>query len=58
VHQGTGPHVIRPKKQNKLMVFRQRTGQVVYSKLIRHPGTPANKFLWNALRAVFGGPGR
>lgn len=58
VHQGTPPHIIRPKAPNKLMVFRRRAGQVVYSKLVRHPGTPANPFLLKALRAVFGGPRR
>lgn len=58
VHEGTKPHIIRPKRPNKVMMFRTRTGQVIYDNLIKHPGTPANKFLLNALRAVFGGPGR
>lgn len=55
VHGGTGPHIIRPRRPNKFLVFRTRFGRTVFAKSVRHPGTPANKFLWNALRAVFGG---
>lgn len=58
VHEGTAPHTIRPSQPTKMMSFRRRTGQVIYTKLVKHPGTPANKFLLNALKAVFGGPGR
>lgn len=58
VHEGTAPHIIRVKQPNKLMVFRQRAGQVVFTKLVKHPGTPANDFLLRALKLVFGGPGR
>lgn len=58
VHQGTAPHIIRPRYPNKVMVFRGRMGQTIRTSLVRHPGTPANKFLVKALRFVFGGPGR
>jgi hypothetical protein len=58
VHEGTNPHIIEVNQPSKFMSFRKRTGQVIYTKLVAHPGTPANKFLLNALKFVFGGPGR
>jgi hypothetical protein len=45
-HQGTAPHVIRPKKA-KALKFNGRVVAVVH-----HPGTPANQFLSEALRMV------
>jgi hypothetical protein len=58
VHEGTAPHVIRPRRKEQLVFFWRKTGHVVFRDMVRHPGTPSNKFLLNALRAVFGGPGR
>lgn len=58
LHEGTPPHEIRPRVAKKLVFFWRKTGRVVFKDRVRHPGTKANPFLVNALRAVFGGPGR
>ena len=47
-HEGTKPHVIRPKS-GKMLRFVSR-GQVVYAHVVNHPGTKANKYLADALR--------
>jgi hypothetical protein len=47
-HEGTAPHVIRPKS-GKMLRFVSR-GQVVYAHVVNHPGTKANKYLADALR--------
>ncbi|WTW95387.1 hypothetical protein OG216_19285 [Streptomycetaceae bacterium NBC_01309] len=49
VLNGTRPHVIRPHRA-KALRFEVR-GEVVYARLVRHPGTRANAFLQRALRA-------
>lgn len=48
VLQGTRPHLIRPRRRNFLRF--EVAGRVVYTKLVRHPGTSANPFLQRALR--------
>jgi hypothetical protein len=58
VHEGTAPHVIRPRRKDQLMFFMRKAGHVVFTDGVKHPGTSANKFLLKALRTVFGGPGR
>lgn len=58
VHEGTLPHVIKPRYADKLVFFWRKAGRVVFRDKVFHPGTKANPFLVNALRAVFGGPGR
>lgn len=58
VHEGTKPHIIRARYAPKMVFFWRKAGRVVYRKTVRHPGTRPNPFLLNALRAVFGGPGR
>ncbi len=58
VHEGTEPHVIKPRFDEQLVFFWRKAGRVVFKDSVRHPGTQANKFLFNALRNVFGGPGR
>lgn len=58
LHEGTPPHSIKPRYAKKLVFFWRKAGRVVFSDGVRHPGTKANPFLVNALRAVFGGPGR
>jgi hypothetical protein len=48
-HEGTGPRTIVPKS-GKMLRFVSR-GRVVYTHTVQHPGTKANKYLSNALRA-------
>jgi hypothetical protein len=48
-HEGTGPRTIVPKS-GKMLRFVSR-GRVVYTHSVQHPGTKANKYLSNALRA-------
>lgn len=50
-HQGTSPHIITPKK-SKALKFSSR-GKIVVTKKVYHPGTKANHFLIDPLRAVF-----
>lgn len=57
VHEPTHAHVIKPRFAAKL-VFISRTGGKVFADKVFHPGTRGNPFLVNALRKVFGGPGR
>jgi len=47
-HEGTRPHLIRPRTA-QILVFRTR-GQVVYTHLVRHPGTRPNRYLTDNLR--------
>ncbi|MEZ3180814.1 hypothetical protein KYY02_19600 [Streptomyces pimonensis] len=48
VLNGTRPHLIRPRRAKALRF--EVGGRVVYTKLVRHPGTRANNFLGRALR--------
>lgn len=48
-HEGTRPHLITPKS-GKMLKFTSR-GQVVYAHAVRHPGTKANRYLSDALKA-------
>jgi len=47
---GTRPHVIRPVRAKALRFT--VGGQVVYAKVVMHPGTKPNDFLRQALRAA------
>lgn len=58
VHEGTPPHIIKARPGGKMIFFWRKVGRVVFADRVNHPGTPASPFLANALRAVFGGPGR
>lgn len=58
VHEGTIPHIIRPRNAEKLIFFSRKTGMVMFKDKVFHPGTKANPFLVKALQAQFGGPGR
>lgn len=50
VNDGTRPHVIRPRNAR---VLRFRVGgQVVFARVVNHPGTRARPFLDRALREV------
>lgn len=50
VHDGTAPHVIRPKTKSVLRF--KVGGRWVYAKQVNHPGTRARPFLDRALREV------
>ncbi|MGW2951490.1 hypothetical protein [Streptomyces eurythermus] len=49
VLDGTRPHIIRPRRAKALRF--EVDGRVVYSAIVRHPGTRANNFMAEALRA-------
>lgn len=51
VLQGTKPHDIRPRKPGGYLRF-EIGGDVIYTKLVHHPGTKANNFLWKAMVAA------
>lgn len=48
VHNGTRPHLIRPRRARALRFVVD--GQVVFARLVRHPGTSPSPFLTKALR--------
>lgn len=47
VLKGTVPHLIRPRRKQFLRF--EVDGRVVYTKLVRHPGTKPNDFMARAL---------
>lgn len=49
-HEGTAPHTIRARRK-PMLVFYSR-GRVVRVKSVRHPGTAANRYLSDSLRAA------
>lgn len=67
VHDGTRPHVIRPKRAHTLRRSSRGVvkpalrfvvgGRVVYARVVHHPGTRARPFLDRALREVASGRG-
>lgn len=54
VHDGTRPHVIRPRVARALKF--QMDGRTVFAKSVRHPGTRARPFLRNAADEVARNP--
>lgn len=48
VLDGTRPHLIRPRRAKALRF--EVGGEVVFTRLVRHPGTRPNPFLQRALR--------
>lgn len=48
-HEGTAPRTITPKN-GKVLRFTSR-GSIVYAHSVQHPGTRANRYLSNALKA-------
>ncbi|MFF4292084.1 hypothetical protein ACFY0N_00335 [Streptomyces vinaceus] len=46
---GTRPHLIRPRRRNGVLRF-EVGGDVVFTRLVRHPGSKANNFLERSLR--------
>jgi hypothetical protein len=49
VHDGTQPHIIRPKRKQYLRFTSRRSGKLVFTKLVRHPGTRPRPWLFRAL---------
>jgi hypothetical protein len=52
VHEGTRPHVIRPKKVGALRFFWHKRGHVVTLQKVNHPGTRRNPFMAENLRSA------
>lgn len=50
VHEGSRPHLIRPRRAKALHFF--VGGREVFTKLVRHPGSKGRPFLMNAARQV------
>lgn len=50
VHEGTRPHVIRPRRARALRF--EMDGRVIFAAHVNHPGTAPNPFLANAVRQV------
>ena len=50
-HEGTQPHIIKPKNGKALRVGNR--GTIVVTRVVHHPGTKPNKFFADPLRAVF-----
>lgn len=48
-HEGTKPHIIKPKSPNQVLVFR-KGARVIATPMVRHPGTRPNRYLSNQLR--------
>jgi hypothetical protein len=51
VHDGTRPHLIRPRRPGGVLRFTVGT-EVVFTTLVRHPGTRAQPFLRRAVQEV------
>lgn len=49
VLEGTRAHIIRPRRR-KALRFTARSGDLVFAKLVRHPGYRGDNFLLEALR--------
>jgi hypothetical protein len=43
-HEGTRPHIIRPRRAKALRWVNAR-GEVVFAQVVRHPGTHPNRYL-------------
>lgn len=53
VHEGSKPHTIVPRNA-PFLVFVGRDGNLVFTKLVHHPGNKPNRFLIRALPAAAG----
>ncbi|MFI7430738.1 hypothetical protein ACIBPB_27460 [Micromonospora sp. NPDC049836] len=56
VHDGTGAHLIRPRRAGGMLRF-ETGGQVVFTSLVRHPGTRPQPWLREAMEDVAGREG-
>lgn len=50
-HDPTSPHIIRPNRRKRLR-FVDRTGRVVFARVVHHPGTRGTYFLTRALEVL------
>jgi len=48
VVEGTRPHEIHPRGAS-VLVFKAKSGDLVFTRLVRHPGTKPNPFLTRAV---------
>ena len=48
VIEGTAPHEIRPVNAS-VLAFKARSGDMVFTRLVRHPGTKPNPFMQRAV---------
>jgi len=55
VHEGTRPHVIRPRRK-KVLSWKGAEGRV-FAREVNHPGTKGRPWLLNALKSVAPGLG-
>lgn len=55
VHDGTRPHVIRPRNAQVLRFVVD--GRVVFARVVHHPGTRARPFIDRAVRETVAGRG-
>lgn len=51
VHEGSRPHIIRPRRPGGWLRFNVGN-RVVFARMVRHPGTRARPFLRNAAERV------
>ena len=47
VHEGSKPHIIKPKPGHKMLKWPTPNG-FVWAKLVRHPGTKPDQFIYEA----------
>lgn len=53
VHEGTAPHIIKPKKPGgQLVFFSAKAGHTIHTTIVHHPGTRAVPFLSENLPLV------
>lgn len=48
VHEGSGPHIIRPNPPRQFLRFPGRSGGMVFARQVNHPGYRGNPFLRDA----------
>ena len=53
VEMGTAPHLIRPVNAS-VLAFEGSSGEMVFTRLVRHPGTRPNPFMKRAADATEG----
>jgi hypothetical protein len=51
VHDGSGPHTIRPRRPGGVLRF-ETGGQVVFTTRVNHPGSPGRPWLREAMEHV------
>jgi hypothetical protein len=49
-HEGTRPHLIFSKKGSNLVFFGSKTKSLVFTPMVRHPGTKPNRYLSDQLK--------